>query len=152
MDEKKDMKEMKEVVAFEKQLGSFVLRFVRIGDELVARISSAAGNWKVEWDGDNEMYPFLRSFASSDEFDEYLGALCVLFYTATNMKFVDIDFLNSFADIVNELNERNMKLHPADEKKDAEDLKAVQTRDEMSKDEAVQEYMKNLEQEAEKSE
>ncbi len=145
------MEEKKDVVAFEKQFGSFVLRFVRKeNDSLVARLCSIAGNWKVEWGEDNEMYPFLRSFASSDEFDEYLGALCVLFFTATNMRCVDIDFLNSFADIVNALNERNMKLNPADEDKDAEELKAVQTKDEMLKDESVQEYMKNLGREAEK--
>lgn len=144
-----------ESLIFEKTYGSFKVMFVSVGEgKLLARVTDIAASWRVEWDEDTEMYTFLRFATAVDKenntsnntsdntsgYDEYVGALLTVYYTATNLKFMDIEFLNSFADIVTKMSERNMKL--ASEEDDEKNLKELRTREEIMNTDEMKEFMK----------
>lgn len=140
-----------EGLIFEKTYGSFKVMFVSVGEgKLLARVTDIAASWRVEWDEDTEMYTFLRFATAVDKenntsndtlgYDEYVSALLTVYYTATNLKFMDIEFLNSLADIVTKMSERNMKI--ASEEEDEKNLKELRTREEIMNTNEMKEFMK----------
>ncbi len=138
-----------ESIVMEKQYGSFKVMFVSVGEgKLVARVTDIAGSWRVEWDEDNEMYTFLRFATAVDDNEEYVRAVFTVYYAVTNIKLLDIDFLNDFADAVNALNERNMKnAKPVSEEDDAEELKNLRTKDELANTPEMKEFFENADKE-----
>ncbi len=141
-----------ESVVMEKQYGSFKVMFVSVGEgKLVARVTDIAGSWRVEWDEDNEMYTFLRFATAVGDNEEYVRAVFTVYYAVTNIKLLDVDFLNDFADAVNALNERNMKnAKSVSEEEDAEELKNLRTKSEIAETPEMKEFFEKAEKELEK--